>query len=157
MSRHVLLESKTKILDSCHLCAPRIQNSVGDIMYLLNYYVALELLTAIYDYVLICRKLIFISYIICHKLVVYYFFEFWSPEPHGMFSRFHRRAHLKQWEQDKACLSKQKSVERGLEVCLDIVLQTVRCTPMAFIASQVWLLYFNNLYLSHTDQKLSDF
>ena len=64
MSRHVLLESKTKILDSCHLCAPIIQNSVGDIMYLLNYYVALELLTAIYDYVLICRKLIFISFII---------------------------------------------------------------------------------------------
>jgi hypothetical protein len=30
-----------------------------------------------------------------------------------MFSRFHRRAHLKQWEQDKACLNKQKGVERG--------------------------------------------
>jgi hypothetical protein len=73
MSRHVLLESKTKILDSCQLCVPRIQNSVGDIMCLSNYYVALELLTAIYDCELICRKLIFISYIICHKLAVYYF------------------------------------------------------------------------------------
>jgi len=82
-------------------------------MCLSNYYVTLELLTAIYDCELIFRKLSFISYIICHKLVVYYFFKFWSPEPHGMFSQFHRRAHLKQWEQDKACLSKQKGVERG--------------------------------------------
>ena len=96
MSRHLLLVSKTKILDSCLLCVPRFQNSVGDIKCLSNYYVALELLTAIYDYEVICRKLIFIPYIICYKLVVYYFFEFWSPEPHGMFSRFHRRAHLKQ-------------------------------------------------------------
>ena len=76
MSRHVLLDSKTKILDSCQLCDLRIQNSVGDIMCLSNYYVALELLTAICDYELIFRKLIFISYIICHKLVVYYFFKF---------------------------------------------------------------------------------
>ena len=76
MSRHVLLESKTKILDSCQLRALRIQNSAGIIMCLSNYYVALELLTVIYDYELIFRKLSFISYIICHKLVVYYFFKF---------------------------------------------------------------------------------
>jgi hypothetical protein len=156
MSCHVLLEYKTKILDSCQLCAPRIHNSVGDIMCLSNYYVALELLTAIYDCELICRKLIFISYIICHKLAVYYFFKFWSPEPHGMFSRLHRRAHLKQWEQDKACLSKTERRWAG-RLCLYIVLQTVRCTPMTFIADQVWLLHFNNLYMSHTDPKLSDF
>jgi len=58
MSRRLLVESKTKILDSCHLCAPRIHNCVGDFMCLSNYYVALELLTAIYDYELIFRKLI---------------------------------------------------------------------------------------------------
>jgi len=68
MSRHMLLESK----------------------------IAVSLLRYIYDYVLNSRKVVSISYIICNKLVVYYFIEFWNPEPHGMFCRLQRMAHLKQ-------------------------------------------------------------